>query len=89
MLRRSQAVSDISLCHWQLIRYQEVKSVSSLDKVDMDCGGRDSTLFQANFYREVMALVVVSSSVVYSVALMEQPSILYVLSSSTIDIAPS
>ena len=69
---------------------QEVKSVSFHDEVVM-VGGRGRTLFQANFSGEVTAEVVVSSSVVYSIAHMEQPSILCVAgSSSNIDIcAPS
>ena len=69
---------------------QEVKSVSFHDEVVM-VGGRGRTLFQANFSGEVTAEVAVSSSMVYSIAHMENPSILCVAgSSSNIDIcAPS
>jgi len=69
---------------------QEVKSVSFHDEVVM-VGGRGRTLFQANFSGEVTAEVAVSSSMVYSIAHMESPSILCVAgSSSNIDIcAPS
>ena len=50
-------------------------------------GGRGRTLCLANFSGEVTAEVAVSSSVVYSIAHMEQPSILCVAgSSSSIDI---
>jgi len=69
---------------------QEVKAVSFHDDVVM-VGGRGRTLYQANYNGDVTAEVVVSSSVVYSIAHMLQPSILCVAgSSSNVDIcAPS
>jgi len=68
----------------------EVKAVSFHDDVVM-VGGRGRTLYQANFNGDVTAEVVVSSSVVYSIAHTLKPSILCVAgSSSNIDIcAPS
>jgi len=65
---------------------QEVMAVSFHDEVVM-VGCRGRTLYQANFSGEVTAEVVVSSSMVYSIAHMEQPRILCVAgSSSNIDI---
>ena len=54
-------------------------------------GGRGRNLYQTNFSGEVTAEVAVSSSVVYSIVHMEQPSILCMtVSSSSVDIcAPS
>ena len=65
---------------------KEVKTVSFHDEKVM-VGGRGRTLFQTNFSGEVTAEVSVSSGVVYTIAYLENPSILCAAeSSSNIDI---
>jgi len=61
---------------------QEVKAVSFHDEVVM-IGGRGRTLFQANFSGEITAEVSVSSSMIYSIAHSDNPSVLCVGGSSS------